>query len=604
MKIEYLDGARLRRALIAGCGFVQHRRAELNRINVFPVPDGDTGTNLALTAAAIADGLRASRAADLGVVARLAADSAILGARGNCGMILSHFLLGFADAVAGTTRIAATEFAAALHHAAAHVYRSLERPIEGTILTTMREVAEEAQAARTSDFADLLETLLVRAKAACERTPELLPALKRAGVVDAGAKGFVHLFEGIVAYVHGDPFVALDTTPVFEDVGAAAGRAEYPTSSEQYRFCTEALVRGPALPSEAEVRDHLRERGDSLIVIRGQDLLKVHIHTDEPESIFAWLRTHGTVATHKAEDMAAQHATVERAAASHVQLARRRIALVTDSACDLPTDIIRAHGIRVVPLMIVFEREVLQDGVDIDAGHFVERLRQGERATTSQPAPRAFLDAFASAAEEGETVLGVILAGSLSGTYHSAEAAARRLEGASVQLVDSRAASLLQGLLVLRAAELSELGREAADIAAELTRIRDQSGLFFTVDVFDNLLASGRVGRGQVMIAGLFDIKPILGLDAEGRVVPFAKVRGRAHVLSRMLDLLEERAPRNARQLRFGVVHVGCPEVLEEVSAALRARWGEREILTAPASPVLGAHLGPGAWGIGYQLED
>lgn len=604
MKIEYLDGARLRRALIAGCGFVQHRRAELNRINVFPVPDGDTGTNLSLTTAAIADGLRPSRASELGVVARLAADSAILGARGNCGMILSHFLLGFADAVAETVRIGAVEFAGALQQAVQHVYRSLERPIEGTILTTMREVAEEAQAAKTSDFADLLEILLVRAKDACERTPELLPALRRAGVVDAGAKGFVHLFEGMVAYVHGDPFVALGTAPVFEDVGAAAGRAEYPRASEHFRFCTEALVRGPALPSEAEVRDRLRARGDSLIVIRGQDLLKVHIHTDEPDAIFDWLRTLGTLATHKAEDMAAQHATVERAAAAHVQLARRQIALVTDSACDLPREIIRAHGIRVVPLMVVFDREVLQDGVDIDTERFVERMRQGERATTSQPPPRAFLDAFAGAAEEGETVLGVILGSSLSGTFQSAEAAARRLDAAPVQLVDSRAASLLQGLLVLRAAELSELGREAQEIAAELSRIRDQSGILFTVDVFDNLLASGRVGRGQVMIAGLFDIKPILGLDPTGRVVPFAKVRGREHVLPRMLDILEQQVPRTAAQLRFGVVHVGCPGILDEVSAALRARWGEREILTAPASPVLGTHLGPGAWGIAWQRED
>src|SRR5512139_233566 len=99
MKIEYLDGARLRRALVAGCGFVQHRRAELNRINVFPVPDGDTGTNLALTAAAIADGLRSSNDNAVGAVAQRAADAAILGARGNVGMILSHFLLGFADAV-------------------------------------------------------------------------------------------------------------------------------------------------------------------------------------------------------------------------------------------------------------------------------------------------------------------------------------------------------------------------------------------------------------------------------------------------------------------------------------------------------------------------
>jgi len=604
MKIEYLDGARLRRALIAGCTFVQHRRAELNRINVFPVPDGDTGTNLALTAAAIMDGLRDNRANAIGSVAQEAADAAILGARGNVGMILSHFLLGFADAVADRARIGAAEFAGALDRAVQHVYRSLERPVEGTIITAMREVAEEAETAGTKDFADLMENLLLRAQTSCDRTPELLPALRAAGVVDAGAKGFVHLMEGMVAYVHGDPFVALDTSPEFGQVGAAAGRVEYPTASEQFRFCTEALVRGESLPGEAAVREKLREYGDSLIVIRGQDVLKVHIHTDEPEKVYRWLRGVGHLATHKAEDMRAQHATVERAAASHVQLARRPISIVTDSACDLPLEIVRAHGIHVVPLLVVFQREVLQDGVDIDAATFVERLRAGEIASTSQPAPHAFLEAFRVAAEDGETVLGIILGTALSGTYQSAVAAARRAEGGKIQLVDTAAASLLQGLQVLRGAELAELGHGPDEIVRELNRIRQQSGIFFTVDVFDNLLRSGRVGRGQVMIAGLLDIKPIMGLDTAGKVLPFAKVRGRKNVLARMLQLLEERIPRTAQQLRFGIVHVGVPGIVPEIAAALTERFGERETLAAPATPVLATHVGPGAWGIAWQLED
>jgi DegV family protein with EDD domain len=352
------------------------------------------------------------------------------------------------------------------------------------------------------------------------------------------------------------------------------------------------------------VRTALRERGDSVIVIRGTDVLKVHIHTDEPEQVFGWLRGLGQLITHKAEDMAAQHATVERAAASHIQLARRPISIVTDSACDLPIEIVRAHGIRVVPLMLVFEHEVLQDGVDIDATTFAERLKAGEHATTSQPPPRAFLDAFHAAAEDGETVLGVILGSSLSGTYQSAEAAARRGEAGPIILVDSAAASLLQGLLVLRAAELAELGREPEEIAAELRRIRRQSGIFFTVDVFDNLLKSGRVGRGQVMIAGWLDIKPILGLDADGKVLPFGKVRGRRNVLPRVLDLLQERIPASARQLRFGIVHVGCPDVMQEVAAGLRSRFGERETLVAPATPVIATHVGPGAWAVAWQLED
>ena len=444
MRIEYLDGLRLRRALVAGCEFVQQRRAELNRINVFPVPDGDTGTNLALTAAAIADCLRTSTDGRIDVVARAAADAAILGARGNCGMILSHFLLGFGDAVHGQERLTAPAFSVAMTEATEHVYRSLERPVEGTIITVMRAVAEAAQRAETRDFADLLELLLASARDACDRTPDLLPVLRQAGVVDAGALGFVHLLEGVGAYVHGDPFTTLDRTPVFADVPAAAARADYPAQQERYRFCTEALVRGKELPGSDEVRDELRARGDSLIVIRGADVLKLHIHTAEPDAIFDYLRTLGTLATHKAEDMAVQHAVVERAAAGHVQLARRQVSIVTDSACDLPLEIVRAHGIHVVPLLVVFEHEALRDGIDIDAAAFVERLRRGEQPTTSQPAPKSFIEAFRAAAEVGETVLGVILGSTLSGTFASAEAAAKLMDDVPVVLVDSLGASILQ----------------------------------------------------------------------------------------------------------------------------------------------------------------
>jgi hypothetical protein len=604
MKIRYLDGRRLRRSLVAGCDFVQQRRSELNRINVFPVPDGDTGTNLALTASAISDALRRSRETRVSVVAEQAADAAILGARGNCGMILSHFLLGFSQNMRTKSAVCTREFTAALGSAVDHVYRSLERPVEGTILTVMRATAEEAHTSQITDFAELLERLLNRAKDALAHTPDLLPVLRQAGVVDAGAKGFVHMLEGIVSYMHGDPFTALKSTPVFDAVEAAASRVEYPQESERYRFCTEALVRGAQLPEWATVQAVLRERGDSLIVIRGSDVLKVHIHTDVPDEVFDYLRTFGTLVTHKAEDMAAQHRAVERAAAAHVQLARRPISIVTDSACDLPDEITRAHGIHVVPLTLVFGDQALRDRIDIDAETFVKRLRAGEQSTTSQPPPGAFLEYYARAAQDGESVLGVMLGSSLSGTFASAEAAAKRFEDAPITLFDTLGASLLQGLLVLRAAELAELGKSVADIEQELRRIRRQSGIFFTVDVFDNLLRSGRVGRGRALVAGWLDIKPILELNDEGFVQPVTRVRGMPAVLPKMLDIIEQRVPRNARFLRFGLVHVGCEEIMEEARAAVIARFGDREIITAPATPVIATHLGPGAWGLGWQLED
>lgn len=595
MKIRYLDGRRLRRSLVAGCDFVQQSRAELNRINVYPVPDGDTGTNLALTASAIADRLRHSRETDISVVAREAADAAILGARGNCGMILSHFLLGFSDQVRSRPRLSPTEFSLALDGAVQHVYRSLEKPVEGTIVTVMRATAEEAKRSRLADFSDLVETLLERAKDALARTPDLLPQLRAAGVVDAGAKGFVHILEGIVSFMHGDPFVVLKSPPSFDEAESVAASVEYPRESEKYRFCTEALVRGGELPGQAVVQEALRDRGDSLIVIRGNDVLKIHIHTDLPEQIFKYLRSLGDLVTHKAEDMAVQHS---------VKLARRLVSIVTDSACDLPDEIVRAHGIHVLPMTLVFGEQALRDRVDIDAETFLKRLRAGEQPTTSQPPPAAFIEYYGRAAEDGESVLVIPVGSSLSGTFASAEVAAKRFDKAPVTLVDSLGASLLQGFLVLRASELGELGKSPIEIGAELTRIRQQSGIFFTVDVFDNLLRSGRVGRGRAWLAGFLDVKPIMEINKSGFVEPVARVRGMRNVLPRMMKVLQQRVPKSVKSARFGIIHVGAPDLAAEAKAAIEKQYGRREIIVNPATPVLAAHLGPGAWGLCYQVED
>jgi DegV family protein with EDD domain len=606
MTQTFLDGPGLRGALITAAEHVQRHRADLNRINVYPVPDGDTGTNFALTVSSIAERLRGNRDASVGAVARQAAEAGILGARGNCGMILSHFLLGFSESVGTRARLSPREFVQVLRSAAEHVYRALEKPVEGTMLTVMRAIAEVGERQEAADFTVLFERLLAGAREALASTPRLLPALARAGVVDAGAKGFVHLLEGIAAFLCGDPLVALDEVPDYPVAEMAAGAVEYPSDSEQFRFCTEGLVRGPRIPPEEAVRAVLREQGDSLVVIRAEGILKVHVHTDDPDAVFAYLRGCGELVTHKAEDMRAQHAAVERARAGHLTLARRPLSIVADTACDLPDEVVRAHGMHLVPLSLVYPEGPLRDRVDVTASDFLERLRRGEHPSTSQPTPGAFMEAFRAAGEEGEAVVAVLLAGALSGTLASAQAAVRqRGEGDTpVHLVDSRGTTLLQGLMTLKAAELGEAGWEPARIAAELSRIRDASGLMLTVDTFERLLASGRVGRGRAWLGGILDIKPILGLDATGKVVPIDRVRGRKNVLPRMMELLEKRVPRSVKRVRFGIPQVACPEIVDEVTAAIRARWGEREVISAPASPIIATHVGEGAWGIAWLVED
>jgi DegV family protein with EDD domain len=603
-QIAYVDGPRLRRSLIAACQYAEHQRAELNRINVFPVPDGDTGTNLALTVRAIGDHLRGSKLRSVSGVASEAAEGAVLGARGNVGMMLSHFLLGFADSVEGQTRITTSEFGAALGAGVERLYSSLENPVEGTILTVMRDTAVAARESEADDFVTLVVEVVEEARVSLSRTPEQLAVLKKAGVVDAGAKGFVSMLEGVLMFLEGVT-VAVDAEKHESQGLSAVALTEYPESEEQYRFCTEALARGDSLPTQLEARDVLREFGDSLIVIRSADVLKVHVHTDEPEDVFAYLRSVGDLVTHKAEDMQVQHATIG-SSGGHIQLARRPVTIVTDSACDLSEEVVRAHGIHVIPMSLVQGEQMWRDGIDLSATEFHERLRMDETLpTTSQPAPAEFLETFRSAGEEGEEVVGVFVGSTLSGTVGAAEVAAGRVEDVPIRVVDSLGASLLQGLITLKAAELGELGWGADRIKDELRRIRGQSGIVFTVSTFERLIASGRVGRGKALLGRFLGIKPILGMTPEGAVAPFGKAFGDKRARPELLRVVRNQIPAGTEKVRFGIVQVGIPEIVPEITQALKAEYGDHvDVLSAPATPVIATHTGTGAWGVAWLVED
>ena len=599
--IASVDGPRLARALFAAADWVAAGRDEINRINVFPVPDGDTGTNFSLTLRAVADALRVLGDATLPETADEMARGAVLGARGNSGMMLAHFLLGFAEALGDRRSASAADLAAALRLGADRLYQSIDDPREGTILTVARDAAGAAEraAAGSGDIAGLIRSMLAEAEAALARTPDQMATLKEAGVVDAGGKGFVRMLEGVVRSIDGDP---IPTAVEANGVGAStvvvpAARAAV-AADRDFRFCTEVLVRGERLPPANEVRAAMHAFGGSVVVAVMSDILKIHVHTDTPDAVFSCAGRWGRIETKKADDMRAQHRRL-----AHPD--RRPVAVVTDSSADLPDGILDRHRIALVPLQVVFGDATFRDRVELTPEEFYRRLRQSvELPTTSQPTPADFARVLRDAREEADEVVAVLLSASLSGTFGSAQATVRATGLSGVHLVDSRSASLGLGMLALRAAELADEGWAGPAIARELERVRGQSGMLLTVDRFDNLLRSGRVSRGKAWIGGMLDLKPILSLDAAGHVVPTDRIRGRDHVLPRVLELLGQRLTPRPEIVRFGVAHAEAPEAAERVRAAVVAAYRPRDCFVTLATGVLGTHVGAGAWAIFYQVED
>jgi len=573
-------------------------RDELNRINVFPVPDGDTGTNMCLTLRAVAGALR-----DLGdggtrlplpYVAETMAQASVRGARGNSGMMLSQFLIGFREGIGQRLRASASDLAAAIALGFERLRASLDEPLEGTILTVAREAADEAGRARgESDLRVFMSRIVNRADAALQHTPELLAALKSAGVVDAGAKGFVRLLEGVKRLIE-EGHIAQGAVDRLSASTSAAALTEV-AAERDYRYCTELMVRSPSLPDPAAVRAALRPHGGSIVVLATGDLLKAHLHTDAPDAVFQLASTWGTLESTKADDMRAQHQALQT---------RRPIAFVTDTASDLPDELALQYDVGLVPTQLIVEERSYRDRLELTSGEFFRRLRAGLDASTSQPAPQAFTDAYQDAVRAADHVIAIILSSALSGTFANAEAAARRFDPARVTVVDSRSATLGEGLLVVRGVELAAAGWQPDAIVRELQRVRAQSGGFFTVDNLERLVRSGRVGRGRAWLGTKLNLKPVMALTMEGKIEPVGRVRGRNAARQRILELLDRALTPRPRGLRLGIAHGDIPEFAEALRAELVARYRPMQCLVSPVTPVIAAHAGIGAWGVFYQNED
>jgi uncharacterized protein len=596
--IAYLDGPRLARSLTAAAHWVQAGREEINRINVFPVPDGDTGTNFSLTLRAVADALQALGDASLRDTAKTMAHAAVLGARGNSGMMLAHFLLGLSETLDPLEKANTSDLARAIRRGSDTLYAALDEPREGTILTVAREAAAAAEraAVATDDISTFMDLMLAESEVALANTPELLAVLKEAGVVDAGGKGFVRMFEGVVRFIQGDPILAAE--PISEEELANPAAMMDVAAERDFQFCTEVLVRGEQLPPANEVRAAMHTFGGSVVVAVAGDVLKIHVHTDTPEAVFSYAARWGNVTARKADDMREQHRQLK-----HQD--RRPVAIVTDTSADLTDAILDRHQIAMVPLQVMFGDTVFQDRIGLRPAEFYQRLREAKALpTTSQPTPGDFVRVFRSAREEAEEVVAILLSGALSGTFQAGVTAARVGGVDGIRLVDGRTVSLGLGMLALRAAELAESGWTAEAIVAEVEHLRTRNGLYLTVDTYDNLIRSGRVSRGRAWLGGMLDIKPILSLDAAGRVVPVDRVRGREAVVPRVLALIEKQLTPRPKAVRFGVAHAEAPEVADRLRTALVAAYQPRDCFVALATGVLGTHVGPGAWAVFWQVED
>lgn len=307
MQLDKIDGAVLRQMLWGGGRLLEDNKAAVNALNVFPVPDGDTGTNMCLTIAQAIKDTEKLNVITVSRVAQAASTGSLMGARGNSGVILSQLIRGFAKEAEGKDVLNAKDLAAAFQSAADTAYQAVIKPVEGTILTVAREAAKAAgEAARHgATVTEVMQAAITRGQQALDKTPELLPVLKRAGVVDAGGQGLLLILQGANQILTGEvtaTVVAEPAKPPMPEPAAPDGLEE----ELAFQYCTEVIVSGPGLPLE-KMREDLARIGDSLLVVGAGEVVKIHVHTNNPGQVLEYCVKLGTLDQVKVDNMAKQH---------------------------------------------------------------------------------------------------------------------------------------------------------------------------------------------------------------------------------------------------------------------------------------------------------
>ncbi len=276
--IPRCDGRGLKQLVRFGLAWLEKHQAAINALNVYPVPDGDTGTNMVLTMQSAFREVQESPEEEVNVIAQKVAHGALMGARGNSGVILSQIFRGFARGVKGLTVFNTVQFAASLREAATTAYKGVIKPVEGTILTVMRESAEAAvsAAASSADLRFVLERVVQEARESVTRTPTLLPVLAEAGVVDAGGQGLLVILEGMLRYAKGEPVDVDSALDLAVDLHIL-----HPDSGEGYGYDIQFVVQGTGLKVE-EIREAIASMGDCALVVGDSSAVKVHVHSPEP----------------------------------------------------------------------------------------------------------------------------------------------------------------------------------------------------------------------------------------------------------------------------------------------------------------------------------
>ena len=582
VQVGYLDGRRFQYAVVAGCQEIIKNEQELNRINVFPIPDKDTGINLKKTLMPIVKASPFHRQ-EISLVSREIANMAVQSAMGYSGIIFAEILLGLAEGLRSFDKIRTQDLGTIANSAVNGAYQSLEQPVEGTILTVLRAWSEEVnrQCSKTEDFVVLLKKANQKALSELQNTPNLLEVLKMNKVVDAGGKAWMLFLDGILKYIEkGNLKIVPPLKRSTVDMNS--------TKKQTAPFCAECCLKTDKLDRNNLIKK-LNEIGQDLIFYGSSRLAKIHINTHDPEGVFSQISPFGKISAKKVYEFSEDSKCQDEGP----------ICLLSDSTCDLSDDLVENNPVYFIPIKVHAGDKTYTDRWDIIPEEFYQIMDSSAvLAKTSQPSMLDFSRVYSHLLVHYPSIISVQLSRGLSGTYQTAVQASQGFPSSTITVLDGKSISVGLGLILMEGIKALGQGKGLEDVLNYIRSAIDDTKIYIGLPTLKYLVKGGRITKTKGFIAGILNINPVLSLSPQGKLEPVAKARGKKRLEQKVLDLVIQRIQLRAAGYSIAVAHTNAADIGNRLAQRIKDVSGQKVVMVTNASPALGAHAGPGAFGI------
>jgi len=593
--MEFLTQEELKKMMLLSWKKIEENKEQINKINVFPVPDQDTGSNMAKTLLGIKKAIEGKEFKDLNEISEAALDGALTAAQGNAGVIYVGFLASFLPLL-DKNPVNAKKLAIAFEKGAERARKSIQNPKEGTILDVIDAARDvfKVEAEKEKDIINLFKLVTEKAREALLATREKMEIFRRANVVDAGGLGFLMILESYLEALEGEKKEVKK-----EEMPSEKIRRFVQVLSNRYEIVS--LIENPRFNEEI-IRGKLKKMGDSIDVVQIGNKTKVHIHTDYPGEVRDVMRETGSILELRTEDMAKE-------VVGEPSVRKVSIGIVTEgNLADLPQKVLERYQIE--PVLCIVD---WPEGQNLPGENIYQKMREADKRRiktfpkTTQPSPKSYFDAFKKQLQKFDKVLCITLSHKLSGCYNSACQGKEMMgeeEKARVYILDSLQAVASQGLLVLRAIELIQEQREINEVIEELKKLIPKTHLYAILEDPKWLEAGGRMSKSQanwIRRIKKINLHPLVTIK-DGVVTKAGIIfaRDTAEALFKKIGKESQKARKEGKRIRIIIGHADNPEGAEKLRQRLKEIKAEVPFISL-ASPVVCSHTGPGTLLAGWM---